>query len=40
MLDDRTTLKRYPIGHFDIYTGDGFEQAVSDQPAFLEANLR
>lgn len=29
----------YPIGHFDIYRGEGFEQAVADQVAFLTRNL-
>lgn len=29
------TIRRYPIGHFDIYVGDGFETAVADQIAFL-----
>lgn len=32
-------LIRYPIGHFDIYTGAAFEQAVSDQTAFLRRHL-
>jgi len=29
----------YPIGHFDIYTGDNFEKAVSDQLAFFTRHL-
>lgn len=29
----------YPIGHFDIYTGDNFEKAVSDQLSFLKRHL-
>ena len=29
----------YPIGHFDIYLGEAFEQAVSDQVAFLQRVL-
>jgi pimeloyl-ACP methyl ester carboxylesterase len=29
----------YPIGHFDIYIGDNFEKAVSDQLGFLRKNL-
>ncbi len=32
-------LRRYPIGHFDIYRGDWFEQAVADQTDFLRACL-
>ena len=31
----RGELVRYPIGHFDVYTGADFERAVSDQVAFL-----
>lgn len=31
----RGELVRYPIGHFDVYTGTDFERAVSDQVAFL-----
>jgi pimeloyl-ACP methyl ester carboxylesterase len=30
---------RYPIGHFDIYSGDAFEQSVSDQVTFLTERL-
>lgn len=33
-------LHRYPGGHFDIYSGDGFERAVDDQIAFLRRVLR
>ncbi len=36
----RGEVAHYPIGHFDIYTGDDFERAVSDQLAFLERALR
>ena len=33
-------LRRYPIGHFEIYGGQrGFEQAVSDQTEFLRRHL-
>jgi pimeloyl-ACP methyl ester carboxylesterase len=32
-------LKRYPIGHFDIYWGDAFERAVTDQVEFLHRHL-
>ncbi|MFF0613462.1 alpha/beta hydrolase [Nocardia tengchongensis] len=34
------TVKRYPIGHFDIYFDDWFEKAVYDQTEFLMATLR
>ncbi|UCC30793.1 MAG: alpha/beta fold hydrolase [Phycisphaerales bacterium] len=32
-------VKRYPIGHFDIYTGSDFEKSVSDQIAFFNKHL-
>lgn len=32
-------VKHYPIGHFDIYTGDNFEKSVSDQLQFLKKHL-
>ncbi|MBJ7353393.1 MAG: alpha/beta fold hydrolase [Thermoleophilaceae bacterium] len=33
-------LKSYPFGHFDIYLGEGFEQASTDQVAFLKRVLK
>ncbi|MFF0490595.1 alpha/beta hydrolase [Nocardia sp. NPDC004068] len=33
-------VKRYPIGHFDIYFDDWFEKAVYDQIEFLVSVLR
>ncbi len=33
-------VKRYPIGHFDIYSGDNFEKAISDQLEFFKRTLR
>ena len=35
----RAEVKRYPIGHFDIYVGEAFERAVSDQTDFLKRHL-
>jgi fermentation-respiration switch protein FrsA (DUF1100 family) len=35
----RAEVKHYPFGHFDIYVGEPFEQAVSDQAAFLRRHL-
>jgi fermentation-respiration switch protein FrsA (DUF1100 family) len=32
-------LIRYPIGHFDIYVGEWFERAVSEQTRFLSTHL-
>ncbi len=39
-LAPRGALVRYPIGHFDIYTGMDFERAVGDQVAFLQRVLQ
>ncbi len=35
-----STLVRMPTGHFDFFRGDGFEQAVGHQVAFLDSILR
>jgi hypothetical protein len=35
----RAEVKRYPIGHFEIYLGEHFERAVSDQTEFLIPHL-
>lgn len=35
----RGEIKRYPIGHFDIYRGEPFERAVADQTEFLVRHL-
>jgi uncharacterized protein len=35
----RATTRRYPIGHFDIYVDDVFEQAVEEQVEFLQRRL-
>ena len=32
-------LRRYPIGHFEIYWGEWFERAVADQLEFLQRHL-
>jgi cephalosporin-C deacetylase-like acetyl esterase len=39
-LGQYAEVKQYPIGHFDIYTGDDFERAVTDQIKFLNINLK
>ena len=39
ILGDLAEVKQYPLGHFDIYTGGGFEQGVRDQIAFFRKNL-
>jgi uncharacterized protein len=36
----RSILVRYPIGHFDIYSGAAFEAAVAVQTEFLVEHLR
>jgi pimeloyl-ACP methyl ester carboxylesterase len=35
----RAEVRTYPIGHFDIYTGAPFEQAVADQLHFLRRHV-
>jgi uncharacterized protein len=35
----RAEVRTYPIGHFDIYRGAAFEQAVADQLHFLRRHL-
>jgi len=35
----RAEVRRYPLGHFDIYYGEAFERAVSDQTEFLARHL-
>lgn len=32
-------VRRYPVGHFDVYRGDAYEQSLKDQLAFLEQHL-
>jgi pimeloyl-ACP methyl ester carboxylesterase len=33
-------VRRYPIGHFDIYVGEDFERSVADQIRFLTGVLK
>lgn len=35
----RGEVVAYPVGHFDVYVGDPFEQAVADQIAFLHRHV-
>ncbi len=35
----RAEIKRYPLGHFEIYVGEPFEQAVADQTDFLHRHI-
>jgi pimeloyl-ACP methyl ester carboxylesterase len=35
----RGEIKRYPVGHFEIYVGDVWERAVTDQTEFLVRHL-
>ena len=39
ILGKYAEVKIYPIGHFDIYTGEDFEKAVSDEIAFFKKHL-
>jgi hypothetical protein len=32
-------IRRYPAGHFEIYTGEHFERVITDQLAFLAAHV-
>ena len=36
---ERGELRRYPVGHFSMYFGTGFDRAVADQRAFLRRHL-
>jgi hypothetical protein len=36
VLGDKAEVKKYPIGHFDIYEGGYFEDADSEMIAFLQ----
>jgi fermentation-respiration switch protein FrsA (DUF1100 family) len=38
-LGDYAQVIYYPIGHFDIYSGENFEKAVSDQLEFFKKHL-
>ncbi|UCC81902.1 MAG: alpha/beta hydrolase [Gemmatimonadota bacterium] len=38
-LGDLAEVRRYPIGHFDIYIGANFERSVADQLEFLSRHL-
>ena len=35
----RGEILRYPVGHFDIYVGDQFENVISDQLTFLRTHV-
>lgn len=35
----RGEVRRYPVGHFDIYIGEHFERVVTDQLAFLQTHV-
>lgn len=35
----RATIRRYPVGHFEIYLGEAFRRASADYVAFLERTL-
>ena len=38
-LAPHAQIRRYDVGHFDIYVGEPFERAVTDQTAFLTGTL-
>jgi uncharacterized protein len=35
----KAEVRRYPLGHFDAYTGEWLERIVGDQISFLHAHL-
>lgn len=39
ILDEYVEVIKYPIGHFDIYTGENFEKAVNDQITFFKRHF-
>jgi uncharacterized protein len=39
ILGKYAEVKRYPIGHFDIYSGEHFERSVEDQVEFFKKHL-
>jgi len=39
ILGEKADIHVYPIGHFDIYIGEDFEKAVTNQIKFLKKNL-
>ena len=36
---DRATVRHYPLGHFDVFEGQGLEQVVADQVDFFKRHL-
>lgn len=38
-LGNYAEVKHYSLGHFDIYSGENFAQAVGDQLAFFKKHL-
>ncbi len=40
ILGKKAQIKKYPIGHFDIYKGTHFETAMEDQIAFIRGILK
>ena len=32
-------VRRYPLGHFDLYLGEGFKRAIADQLYFLRRHV-
>jgi fermentation-respiration switch protein FrsA (DUF1100 family) len=40
LAGDKGEIKRYPLGHFDIYVNDGFDQSSDDQVEFFVRTLK
>lgn len=40
ILGEYAKVKKYPIGHFEIYEGENFERAVNDQITFFKDHFK
>lgn len=38
-LGDKATVRSYPVGHFDIYVGEYFEQASGEMVSFIKKRI-
>ena len=36
LLGNKLKIVKYPIGHFDIYTGEYFEKTINEQILFIK----
>ena len=40
ILDKKVKIIKYPVGHFDIYSGEYFEKSINEQIAFLKRHIQ